>query len=239
MPVGVSIASFVADGVSLLATEKTLTDHGLSMVANRDCAMWRGLKGDDICLDNTDDPYGDVLVAELPDTSPAAADQDEGMEETATGSEADPAPPAFAPISEGEVVTAAEPDIPDVLPDAPDQFVTAAGAISYPDLIEDQRPPIIEAQENAPPDSINGVTYYVIASYYRASDAERFARKQPRLDTQILSGKAKGKTVYRVAVGPIIDRTSTKRRLINSGYHDTWALKQENPDVIVEIASLE
>ncbi|MBT3359130.1 MAG: hypothetical protein HN403_05830 [Rhodospirillales bacterium] len=49
LPVGLQVASLVADGISFVATDKALTDHGISIVTKKDCAMWRGLKGDDIC----------------------------------------------------------------------------------------------------------------------------------------------------------------------------------------------
>ncbi len=51
LPVPVQIASWALDGISFLATEKSLTDHGISMVAQKDCALWRGLKGDQVCSD--------------------------------------------------------------------------------------------------------------------------------------------------------------------------------------------
>lgn len=41
LPASVSIASWVIDGVSYLATEKSLTDHGISMVMGEDCALHR------------------------------------------------------------------------------------------------------------------------------------------------------------------------------------------------------
>ncbi|MBL6929668.1 MAG: hypothetical protein ISR44_10890 [Rhodospirillales bacterium] len=49
LPVGLQVASLVADGISFVATDKTLTDHGISIITQRDCAVWRGFKGDDIC----------------------------------------------------------------------------------------------------------------------------------------------------------------------------------------------
>jgi hypothetical protein len=41
LPVGVVIASYAADGVSYVATGKSVTDHGLSMAAGHDCALLR------------------------------------------------------------------------------------------------------------------------------------------------------------------------------------------------------
>ncbi len=55
MPLGVQIATLFADGVSYLTTEKTLTDHGISAVAEQDCAVWRVFQGEDICRPNADD----------------------------------------------------------------------------------------------------------------------------------------------------------------------------------------
>ena len=45
LPLGVQIATLLADGVSLYATQKTLGDHGLSIATEKDCALWRGPEG--------------------------------------------------------------------------------------------------------------------------------------------------------------------------------------------------
>jgi len=52
LPVPLQVASWVADGISLAATEKSLTDHGLSALSGEDCAMWRAVKDQDICREN-------------------------------------------------------------------------------------------------------------------------------------------------------------------------------------------
>jgi len=49
IPIGVSIASWAADGISLVATKKSISDHGISAVAQKDCAIWRIFKGESIC----------------------------------------------------------------------------------------------------------------------------------------------------------------------------------------------
>ncbi len=49
IPPAISIASYVLDGVSYVATGKSVTDHGISMVAGRDCATWRLIKGQSPC----------------------------------------------------------------------------------------------------------------------------------------------------------------------------------------------
>ena len=59
-PVGVAVASYAADGVLLIATDKTATDHGLSMAVGQDCAMWRVIRGRRICTEHKpgeENPY--------------------------------------------------------------------------------------------------------------------------------------------------------------------------------------
>ncbi|MBT5940037.1 MAG: hypothetical protein HOG95_08900 [Rhodospirillaceae bacterium] len=41
LPVSVTVASWALDGVSYIATNKSLTDHGISFLAGQDCAMHR------------------------------------------------------------------------------------------------------------------------------------------------------------------------------------------------------
>lgn len=61
LPPALMIASYAADGVLLFASGKTSTDHLLSMVEKRDCAVWRVVKSENICQEFTDgrDPYDD------------------------------------------------------------------------------------------------------------------------------------------------------------------------------------
>ncbi len=49
MPVPLRVTSWVLDGIAYLATEKSVTDHGISLVAQQDCALWRGFIGEQIC----------------------------------------------------------------------------------------------------------------------------------------------------------------------------------------------
>ena len=49
IPPAISIASYVLDGISYAATGKSVSDHGISAVAGRDCAAFRILKGQNPC----------------------------------------------------------------------------------------------------------------------------------------------------------------------------------------------
>jgi len=61
LPPAIVIASYAADGVLLMTSGKTSTDHFLSMVEKRDCAVWRVVKNEPVCQEFADgkDPYED------------------------------------------------------------------------------------------------------------------------------------------------------------------------------------
>ncbi len=48
-PPAFQVISLALDGISYLTTDKSVADHGLSIVAQEDCKMLRTLKGEDIC----------------------------------------------------------------------------------------------------------------------------------------------------------------------------------------------
>ncbi len=50
MPPAITIASLVADIASYASTGKTVADHGISLVFQKDCALLRGFEGG-ICLE--------------------------------------------------------------------------------------------------------------------------------------------------------------------------------------------
>ncbi len=61
LPPALVIASYAADGVLLMTSGKTSTDHLLSMAEKRDCAVWRVVKNEPVCQEFADgkDPYDD------------------------------------------------------------------------------------------------------------------------------------------------------------------------------------
>ncbi len=54
LPPIVTYISYAADVVSFLATKKTVTDHGISMVLQKDCALLRVLDGP-ICIEEAEE----------------------------------------------------------------------------------------------------------------------------------------------------------------------------------------
>ncbi|MBL4748938.1 MAG: hypothetical protein JKY17_09455 [Magnetovibrio sp.] len=67
IPPGLQLASMALDGVSYMATGKTIADHALSGLISQDCAMIRILQDNEICHA----PATDLEVAVLPEGSPA------------------------------------------------------------------------------------------------------------------------------------------------------------------------
>ena len=65
VPPALQLASMALDGVSYVTTGKTVTDHAISSITAKDCAMSRILDGDDICN------VIPVQVALLEDGTPA------------------------------------------------------------------------------------------------------------------------------------------------------------------------
>ncbi len=55
VPPAIQVASLVAEGFSYVATGKSVTDHGISMVAGEDCAVFRAVKDEAICREEGQD----------------------------------------------------------------------------------------------------------------------------------------------------------------------------------------
>ncbi len=76
LPPAVTVASLVADVVSYASTGKTITDHGISLVLQKDCALLRGFEGE-ICLEpDPADQFADSLDFA---TDPLAAPRGSGQ----------------------------------------------------------------------------------------------------------------------------------------------------------------
>ncbi|MSO64927.1 MAG: hypothetical protein EXQ85_03855 [Alphaproteobacteria bacterium] len=54
MPPAIQILSYAIDGVSLITTNRSISDHALSGVMKRDCSMFRFAKGEEVCQDEVD-----------------------------------------------------------------------------------------------------------------------------------------------------------------------------------------
>jgi hypothetical protein len=116
-PLAVSGASYAADGGLLVASDKTSTDHLISMVSKQDCALWRVIKGRAVCKPregdkdpykvNYDDPQRMVAEDGVHYAPPLRATADAPATSwDAAAYKATPAAPAPAPAPSPEPVTA-------------------------------------------------------------------------------------------------------------------------------------
>ena len=61
IPFPFQIASWALDGLSIIVTKKSVSDHGISVLAQKDCAVWRGITEGELCRNAIS---GDTMVAE-------------------------------------------------------------------------------------------------------------------------------------------------------------------------------
>jgi hypothetical protein len=109
-PLVVTGAGYAADGSLLATTDKTAADHLASIVANKDCALWRPIKGRDMCKEREGDPnpyhvaydqpermVGEDGVHYVPPLRPTANAPAESWDAAAYK----PTPPPAAPVTAG------------------------------------------------------------------------------------------------------------------------------------------
>lgn len=63
LPPAIAIASYAATGISFLTSGKSVSDHALSAMVEKDCALFRVVMGDDICREQGDQLDDGVVVA--------------------------------------------------------------------------------------------------------------------------------------------------------------------------------
>lgn len=71
LPPIVSAVSYAIEGASYAASGKSMTDHALSAAADRDCAMFRIVKGEEICRD-AEFPSEGTALAMVGSTEPGS-----------------------------------------------------------------------------------------------------------------------------------------------------------------------
>lgn len=85
LPLPVQVASWAIDGISYILTEKSVADHGISLVAQKDCAILRGvLDPGDFCRDLEDaaTAVADAEAGAGPKTAALAALDEDTRNET-------------------------------------------------------------------------------------------------------------------------------------------------------------
>ena len=65
LPASAIVAGYAANGVSFGYTRKTVSDHALSTALDRDCAVWRVIHGEPVCLARRTDAAGPTDQAHI------------------------------------------------------------------------------------------------------------------------------------------------------------------------------
>lgn len=220
VPVPLKIASWALDGISYLATKKSLTDHGLSMVAQQDCAMLRGLQGEEICRDGAPGNDGVTVAALTSGAEPAKAEAAVAASSTDASQAGDQPAPTEAWTPPAAAETAPEADTARAA-----SFETAAGSPDTAQVSEKPvvRPVVVQEVKTEP----WGELYYVVASFRELDRADVVLQRYPHLELRVLSGVLDGAEVYRVAAGPFHsgDGFGVKKMIRDAGLKNAWAVR--------------
>ncbi len=248
LPVPLQIASWALDGISVLVSQKSVTDHGLSLVTDKDCAIWRGVVEGELCRDTVDQ---DILVAgddTRPDVAAGFASALSGrsgagtIQKTITMSNQQ----VVADRRQAGVVFGHAMSNTAVLenPKKVEAVQTAQLSLTtFPESIVLPKPELeikaIEVVKWSPPvrpefidQSPEKGIYFVIGSFRNQNNAERLSDRHQNLSATLISAKLDGKKLYRVVVGPVQkNRIKTTHKVLRKeGLADTWAIRVNPAD---------
>ena len=239
LPPALSVASWALDGVSYLATGKSVTDHAISQVAQQDCALFRVVQGrevcDDVSVEGNNVPI--FTASALGDQTPLVTDPYEvdlaayDVEEPSlSASLATPSEPAFAPPEIIEIVElfgavsvdSASDDLDLVAPaslrwQAPD----AADGARFVAAVPKDRPAVAQRTLGAPERTRAGSYVAVVGSFQYADNARGLADRLADLDARVRVVETGGKTWHRVVTNAPLARVQ------QAGFTDAWLLKVE------------
>lgn len=169
VPTAVTIASYAADGASFLSTGRSVTDHGISILLQKDCALIRVVRSRPICRTmKKDDLVYDIAFA---DRTYEYSDPDNQTEVQPQILVAEAKPPKPAPA----VFALTEPDT----------IVAPPVAVAVPTQVAAVRPPPVQ-----PPDRVAAVPipppapgYHVVAGAF--DDLEHAQTRRTHIVTQL------------------------------------------------------
>ena len=178
-----------------------MTDHGISIVAQKDCALLRVVQGDDICSAYNDS--GTIAVAET-----GNADNPDEITLKGVGGETT------------NIAAFARTETNRQLPEA----FTFTHVNVQPEPAQNPRLLILGARVWS--DRLDADMYYVVGSFSNRDNAQNLISKHSDLGPAILVSDLKGNKVYRVAVGPFknYQRKDIKISIEKSGISNAWAM---------------
>jgi len=238
LPTHFTVASWAIDGLSVMFTKKSVADHGISAVAQKDCALWRGFTEGEICReDDSITAIADAgYISNDGKSSRATAFVDSAADVTTVNTKAIYHNSIFSDLAFKDKLL----DEPvswqnDFADDDLEDAVISADISTDPVEVEAlQAPekslaeiPIMEVSVDASKTALLYGNYLVIGSFGNWSNATRFAKHHGDLGAQIVSADFNVGKVFRIIVGPYT--TSTRDALESStkqaGIRDVWGMK--------------
>ncbi|MBS28571.1 MAG: hypothetical protein CL566_06540 [Alphaproteobacteria bacterium] len=225
LPPTLSAASWALDGVSYIVSGKSVSDHAISEVAQKDCALLRVVQGRELCDEYADD--GDnpqIMVAAAP-----SGDNWQSGDAIET-----PEDPFVVPVEVAALVQGFGPGTVDVNETAPAAGFAAAPAKLQPVAVDVGR--FVAAAPKARPvfvkPEIQTVAFWapapaigsgqravsVVGSFQSISNAWKEAERFAEFDAQVRSMRMDGQTWHRVVVDAPL---TTVQRM---GVRDAWIL---------------
>ena len=247
------VAYYGLQGISLATSGRSVGDHAISAMLDKDCAMFRLVKGEAVCREPKEGevPVSVTIARALKEDASAPqgvadADGPEFGEDTERAEQtiaaAASADPMMVPRSMSD-------DVPALAGIAVVETATPTrtAAFSKPlprqvAAVVDVRP--LSAPETAAPgrqrtgwevtvavakrpDMVPGASVLVLGSYLTRLRARRAARQWPSIATTVVSARIGGKTYYRVVTRPVGSAgiADERARLKSHGVPETWTAK--------------
>ncbi len=229
IPPAIGLASYALDGMSLLASGRTVSDHAISFAAQQDCKLFRAAQNLEICTDwgttpqvaaarpirtgyDRDDATGwadqHFSVASLDPKPVVIADRDERMVLPTELADVAQALPGIAKVEPLPLVTATAlvPSKAAVTPPPAKLAMTALLAppapIKAPDVAAVVRADDIQATRDAVRAASENRYLMVLGSFKGPEMAGRLAKLHSGLGAKVVKADVNGQAYFRVVVEP-------------------------------------
>ena len=234
LPPALSAASWALDGISYLASGKSVTDHAISEVAQQDCALFRVVQGRELC------ETADVQTAEAPTVTDAVApsrDDWQGRDDLAPPDDPFVVPAEVAGFVEGfgpgTVVVNDQQTVAAFTPVAVKWLEMPAATGRFAEAAPKPRPaylntPIYDVVLSQPqaltrlPEALSSGNPHVVSvvgSFSSIDNARKQAGRYASLGAEVRSTRVDGRTMHRV----VVDAPLSKVRQM--GAADAWILR--------------
>ncbi len=217
-----TVVTFAVDGVSLLVSGKSISDHALSAANDEDCAMWRVFKDRPICREYE---APDAVLAAVPVVDEPTPSVDE---------------PDEAEILVAEAATETTPETKDTYIEtvSASRPQREAVALAANEANED----IVATSAEATPMEIAAIAalapaagkpkpkprhFIVLGSYLKETYAKDALTRGRDFAPRMVRVRVRGKVYHRVVSGPYARDaiSSVRKSLTGEGFRRSWSIK--------------